>query len=73
MQVLSVVSLMDVGYNHERGTILNHLAEASKILAKKLFSAEKITEEEFSALIKESLKYFSDYQQGLILSLKKSE
>ena len=63
---------MDLGYNHERGAILSYLAEASKLLAKKQFSEEKISEEEFSAAIKESLEYFNDYQQCLVLSWKKS-
>jgi hypothetical protein len=53
--------------------VLNHLAETSKLLAKKLFLQEEISEQEFSPMIQESLEYFSDYQQCLILSFKKPE
>ena len=71
-EVLEVIGRMDLGFNHERGTILSHLAEASKLLAKKQFSEEQISEEEFSAAFRESMDYFNDYQQCLVLCWKKS-
>jgi hypothetical protein len=64
---------MELGFNHDRGTILNHLAETTKFLAKKLFSEENITEDQFSQMIKQSMEFFNEYQQCLILSLKKGE
>ena len=70
-QVLKVLDLIEPGIAHERGTILSHLAETSKILSKKLFSQQLITEDEFSKMIQKSIQHFNEYQKCLILSFKK--
>ena len=72
-QILKVLNLIEPGVTQERGRMLCHLAETSKMLSKKLFSEQKISQVTFSEMVQESMNWFQEYQHCLMLSLRKED
>ena len=70
-EVLAVLNIIDPGYNRDRGVILRHLSEVSKILSRKMFGLELISQDQFTRRVQECMILFEESQKCMSMLVKK--
>ena len=70
-QVLAVLNVIDPGYNRDRGVILRHLSEVNKILSRKMFGLDLITQDQFTRQVHECMILFEESQKCMSMIVKK--
>ena len=72
-QVLNVLDIIEPGLNRERSLILKELAGTKKLILQRKLLKQEISEDEFSFQIQECVKLFNEYQEGIVVRLRKDE
>ena len=62
-EILSVLNVIDPGYNRDRGVILRHLSEVSKLLWRRRFGEGQIAQEVFTRRVAECMILFEESQK----------
>lgn len=70
-EVLSVLNVIDPGYSRDRGVVLRHLSEASKIIWRRMFQAEAIGHDVFQRRVQECMILFEESQKCMSMLVKK--
>ncbi len=69
--VLSVLNVIEPGYNRDRGLMLRHLSEASKVQCRKMFQADLIRQDVFTRRVQECMLLFEESQRCMSMLVKK--
>ena len=71
--MLNVLDIIEPGLNRERSLILKELAGTKKLILQRKLLKQEISEDEFSFQIQECVKLFNEYQEGIVVRLRKDE
>lgn len=70
-EVLQVLNAIDPGCNRDRGVILRHMSEVKKLICRKLFQVEAISQEVFTRQVHECMILFEESQRCMSMLVKK--
>lgn len=66
-----MLNVIDPGYNRDRGVVLRHLSEATKLLYRKMFGSELISQDVFTRKVQECMILFEESQKCMSMIVKK--
>ena len=66
-----MLNIIEPGLNRERSLILKDLAATKKLILQRKLLKEEISEEEFSVQIRECVELFNEYQECILMRVKK--